>query len=61
VSVPVLVCHSSDPSWLQERRKGVTASEVPTILHGSALRLWSDKIGMTVAESEYIETRRKEA
>jgi predicted phage-related endonuclease len=58
VSVPVLVCHSSDPSWLEERRKGVTASEVPTILHGSALRLWSDKIGMTErapVEGEHID------
>lgn len=50
MSAPILICHSSDPRWLEERRKGITASEVPTILHGSALRLWSDKIGITERE-----------
>lgn len=58
MSAPVAICHSSEPCWLEERRKGITASEVPTILHGSALRLWSDKLGLTertALEGEHLE------
>ena len=41
-----VVCHSSDPQWLEERKKGVTASEIGHLLSGkSAMQLWAEKTG----------------
>jgi len=38
------VCHATDPQWLEERLKGVTATEAAHLLSGgSALELWARK------------------
>jgi hypothetical protein len=47
MTMPELVCSSDDPQWLAERRRGVTATDIPVILGltswNSPHGLWWDK------------------
>jgi putative phage-type endonuclease len=48
--VPELVCAADDPRWPDERRRGVTASEIPAIMglspYESEYSLWCKKTGL---------------
>jgi len=52
--MPELICAADDPQWLAERRKGVTASDIPVILGltswGSPYGLWWDKTSPDMPE-----------
>jgi len=49
--MPELICAADDPRWLEERRKGVTATDLPVILGlaswASPYSLWAEKSGIT--------------
>jgi putative phage-type endonuclease len=49
--MPELVCAANDPRWLEERRKGITATDLPVILGlvswASPYSLWAEKSGIT--------------
>jgi putative phage-type endonuclease len=49
--MPELVCAATDPRWHAERRKGITATDIPVILGlaswASPYSLWAEKSGIT--------------
>jgi putative phage-type endonuclease len=49
--MPEFVCAANDPRWLEERRKGITATDLPVILGlvswASPYSLWAEKSGIT--------------